>query len=116
LLDGDLFRSVLETLLLHLLQEDRRFVAAGVGDDRFAAGRKELRYEVRQGGGVIALVEDVRREDQVEGPLPPYVRLAPVEDGDLWFQTQVRAGIIGGEVEGGLVVVCREDFGAAVEG
>ncbi len=97
------------------LQKDRRFVTAGVGEDRLAAWREQLRYEVGEGGCVLTLVEDVRGEDQVERPDTLYVRFAPVEEGDLRFQVQVSAGVVGREVEGGLVVVRSEDFGALGE-
>jgi hypothetical protein len=107
---------VFEALFLHLPEEDRRFVTAGVGNGRFATGREQLRHEVSEGGGVLALVEDVCGEDEIEGTDTPYVRFAPVEDGDLWYQTQVRAGIVGSEVEGGLVVVRSKDICAAGEG
>ena len=100
---------------LHSFQEDRRFVAAGVGEDRLATGREELRYEISQSSGVLALVEDVGGENQVEGPDTLYVRFAPVEGGDIRFQVQVRAGVVGGKVEGGLVMVCREYSCAAGE-
>ena len=106
---------VVEAQSLHRLEEDRSFVPARVGEDRFAAGREQVRYEAGEGGGIFALVKDVCGEDQVEGPHTPYVRLAPVENGDLRFQAQVRAGVVGGEVEGRFVVVRSEDFGAAGE-
>ncbi len=115
LLDGDLFRCILAPVSLHSFQKDRRFVTAGVDEDRLAPGRKELRYEVGEGRGVLTLVEDVRGEDQAEGSKTRYVRFAPVERGDLRFQVQVRTGIIGREVEGGLVVVRSKDFGALGE-
>ena len=115
LLDGDLLRYILETESLHSFQKDRRFVAAGVGEDRLASGRKQLRYEVSEGRGVLTLVENVRGKDQVEDTNTRYVRPAPVESGDLRLQTQVRTGIIGREVEGGLVVVRSKDFGALGE-
>jgi hypothetical protein len=115
LLDGDLFRCILETESFHNFQKDRRFVTAGVGEDRLAAGRKELRYEVSESNCVLTLVEDIRGEDQVEGPHTPYVRFAPVEDGDLRFLVQVSVCVVGREVEGSLVVVRSKDFGAVGE-
>ncbi len=45
-----------------------------------------------------------------------HVRNAPVEEGRLGFPAEVRAGVVGGEVQGGLVVVGREYPGAAGEG
>jgi len=106
---------VLETLLLHSFQKVWRFVAAGVGDNRLTASRKELRHEGGQGSGVLALVEDIRGDDQVEGPDALWVRFAPVEGGDLRFQIQVRAGVVDRKVEGGLVMVCGEYSCAADE-
>ena len=106
---------VLEPASFHSFQKDRRFVATGIGDNRLAAWREEPRYEVSEGGGVLALVENIRSDNQVEGPQTPYVRFAPVEAGDLRFQIKVRAGIEGCEIEGGPVVVCREHSCAAGE-
>jgi hypothetical protein len=104
-----------EALFLHRLEEDRRFVTAGIGEDRLAAGRKQLWYEVSEGGCVLTLVEYVRGKDQVEGPYTRYVRLAPVENRDLRFLVQVSAGVVGCEVEGGLVMVRSKDIGALGE-
>src|SRR5215204_742349 len=115
LLDGDLFSCILEVASFHSFQGDRRLVTARGGEDRLAAGRKELRYEVSESNCVLTLVEDVRGEDQVEGPHALYVRFAPVEDGDLRFLVQVSAGVVGREVESGLVVVRSKDFGALGE-
>ena len=45
-----------------------------------------------------------------------YIRFAPVEEGSyLRLQVQVRAGVVGGEVEGGPVVIGREYTCAAGE-
>src|SRR5918997_766666 len=41
---------------------------------------------------------------------------APVEEGGLGFPAEVGAGVVGGEVQGGLVVVGRKDSGAACQG
>lgn len=116
LLHHRIFRRILETLLLHRFQEDRSFVSAGVGEDRLAAWREELGYEIRQGRGVLAFVENISGENEVVDAKTPDIRLAPVEHGDLGFPLQVRAGVVGGEVEGGLVVIGREYFRAAGEG
>src|SRR5919107_1562236 len=70
-----------EALFLHRPKEDWRFVTAGICEDRLSAGRKQLRYEVGQGGCVLTFVEDVRGEDQVESSPTRYARLAPVESG-----------------------------------
>jgi hypothetical protein len=115
MLDGYLFGPIFETLLLHLPEEDGRFVASGIGEDRPAGRREQLWYEAGEGGCVLALVEDVRCKDQVEGPHTPYVRFAPVEDRDLRLEVQVSAGVVYREVEGGLVVVRSEDIGATGE-
>jgi hypothetical protein len=115
LLDDDRFRCILEPESLYSFQKDQRFVATRVGEDRLAAGREQPRYEVGEAGSVLTLVEDVRGEDQVKGPKTRYVRFAPVERGDLRFQIQVRADVVGREVEGGLVVVRSKDFGALGE-
>ena len=115
LLDGDLFRCMLEPLTLHSVQKDRRLVTAGVGEDGLAVWCEQLRYEVGESDCVLTLVEDVRAEDQIERPDTLNVRFAPVEKGDLGFQVQVSAGVVGREVEGGLVVVRSKDLGALGE-
>jgi hypothetical protein len=108
LLDRGLFRHVLEPEFLHSFQEHWRFVAAGVGEDRLAAGREELRYENSKGSGVLTFVEDIRGEDQVEGPETLHARFAPLEGRHLRFQIQVRAGVVDRKVEGSLVVIGSE--------
>jgi len=116
LLHRRILYCVLESQSLHRFQEDRRFITSGVGEDHLAAGREELRREIREGGGVLALVEDVRGDNEVEAPHTPDLGLAPVEDGDVWPQAKVRTGVVGRELEGRLVVVRREDLCAAGEG
>src|SRR5829696_5492574 len=115
LLDRYLLLPIFETLLLHRPKEDRRFVTAGIGEDRLAARREQLWYEVGESGCVLTLVEDVRGEEQVETTHARYVRLAPVENRDFRFLVQVSAGVVGCEVESGLVVVGSKDIGALGE-
>src|SRR5215216_309731 len=115
LLDRYLLLPIFETLLLHRPKEDRRFVTAGIGEDRLAARREELWYEVGEGSNVLRLVEDVRGEDQVEGFHTRYLRLTPLENRDLRFPFEIRAGIVGCEIEGCLVVVRSKDFSALGE-
>ncbi len=112
LLDRGLFRRVPEPECLHRFEKDRRFVAAGVGEERLPAGCEELGYQVGEGCGVLALVEHVGGEDEVEGSKTTDVRRAPVEEGRAGFRGQVSAGVVGGEVEGGLVMV-RGEYGGA---
>ncbi len=64
---------------LHRLQKYRRFVAAGVGEECLSAGREELGCQVGEGLGVLAFVEHVGGENEVEGPDTLDLRLAPVE-------------------------------------
>jgi hypothetical protein len=45
-----------------------------------------------------------------------HLRSAPIEEGGLGFLAEVGAGVVGGEVQGGLVVVGREYPGTAGEG
>jgi hypothetical protein len=106
---------MLEPVSLHGFQKDRRFVTAGVGKDRLAAWREQLRYEISESNCVLTLVEDVRGEDQIERPDTLYVRFAPIENRDLRVLIQVSASVVGREVEGGLVVIRSEDFGAPGE-
>jgi hypothetical protein len=107
---------ILESQPLHSLEEDRCFVTTRVGEDRLAAGREELRDQVGQSRDVLALVEYVRRENEVESSQASHFWLAPVEESRAGFLTKVRTGVVGREVEGCLVVVRREDFCAAGEG
>ena len=115
LLDRSLFHRILETLPLHSLEEDGRSVTAGVGEDRLATWREQLRYELGEGSGVLTLVEDVRGENEVEGTHTPDVRRAPVEKDRIGFPIQVSAGVVSREVEGRFVMVRREYSRAAGE-
>lgn len=110
-----ILRKILKPVSLHRPQKVRRFVAAGVGEERLSAWREELRYQVGEGLGVLAFVEHVGGENEVESSDTPDVRRAPVEEGRIWLPTQVLTGIVGGEIEGGLVVVCRQYRRAAGE-
>jgi hypothetical protein len=114
-LHRSLLSHVFESQPPHGAHKDRRFIAAGVGEDRLAIGREQLRYEVSEGGGVLTLVEDIRSENQVEGPETPYVGFTPVEVYRIRFQFKVRASIVGREIEGCLVMVSREYSCAAGE-
>ena len=60
-------------------------------------------------------VEHVSGEDEIEESQTTDVRCAPVEEGLIGFEVQVRAGVVGGKVEGSLVVVRGEYRGAAGE-
>jgi len=115
LLDRGLFQRVLVPNLFHRLNECRRFVAARVGEDRLPAGPEEPGYQVGEGRGVLAFVEDIGGEDEVKGSQTTDVRCAPVEEGLIRFQAQVRAGVVGREIEGSLVVVRRKYRCAAGE-
>jgi hypothetical protein len=115
LLDRDLFQRVLEPMFLHRLEKDRRFVSAGVGEDRHPTGPEEPGHQIGEGSGILAFVEDVGGEDEVERSHAPNVRRAPVEEGRIWLPAQVHAGVVGREVEGCLVVVCRQHRCTAVE-
>ena len=72
--------------------------------------------EIREGRNAPSLVEHVGGEDEVEGPEPLHVGRVPVEERGLRFPAQVRPGVVDREVEGGFVVVGRENFCAAREG
>src|SRR5215203_4276971 len=115
LLDRGLLCRVLKALLFHSVQKDRRFVAAGVGEDRLAAWREELRDEISEGRGVLALVQDICGDNELEGAHAPDLRLPPVESEYLRFQIEIRAGVVGRKLQCGLVVVCSQDFGAPGE-
>jgi hypothetical protein len=116
LLDRNLFHGVLEAVPFHSPQINERFVAAGVSEDRLSNGGEQLRYQIGEGHGVLAFVEHVRGEDEIEHFQALDIRRAPVEEGRIGFAVQVGAGVVGGEFQGGLVVVRGKYRGAAGEG
>ena len=105
-----------EPSLLHHPEEHRGVVAPGVGEDGFAFWGEQFGNQVRQRHGVWALVEHVSAEDEVKGRWMRHVRSTPVEEDGLGFLAEIRAGVVGREVEGGRVVVRREYPGTASEG
>jgi hypothetical protein len=107
---------VLEPALLNQPEEQWRVLAPGVGEDGLAARREQLGHEIRERWNAPPLVEHVGGEDEVEGPEPLHVGRVPVEERGLRFQAQVRPGVVDREVEGGFVVVGREDSCATREG
>jgi hypothetical protein len=109
-------RRVLESPFLHQLEKQRRVLASGVGEDGLAARRKQPRHEVRESLGVTPFVEHVGGEDEVEGSDTFRIRRVPVEERGLWFLAHVSPGVVGGEIERGLVVISRKDLRAAGEG
>ena len=109
-------RRVLESTVSHPLQEHRCVVAPGVGENGLAARSEQLGDEVRQGRDAPGLVEHVGGEDEVEGSGVHRRGRVPVEERGLRLLAQVRPGVVEGEVEGGPVVVGRENLCAASEG
>ncbi len=109
-------RRVLESSLLHQLEKRRRVLAPGVGEDGLAARPEQPRDEIREGRSVPPLVEYVGGEGEIESSETFRIRRVPVEECGLRLAPQVRPGVVGGEIEGGLVVVGRESFCAASEG
>jgi hypothetical protein len=109
-------RRVLESPFLHQLEKQRRVLAPGVGEDGFAARFEHPGDEVRESRGVPPLVKHVGGEDEVEGSETFRIRRVPVEERGLRLAAQVRPGVVGGEIEGRLVVVRRENSCAASEG
>jgi hypothetical protein len=107
-------RRVLEPPLLHQLQKLWRVPAARVGEDGLAARREQRGDEIREGGGVTPLVENVCGGNEVEGPRALWV--VPVEERGLRLAAEVRPGVMGREFEGAFVVVGRENSSAAREG
>jgi hypothetical protein len=102
-----------ESPFLNQIEKQRRVLAPGVGEDSPAARREQAGDEIREGRGVTPLVEHVCGGDEVEGSRALWG--VPVEERGLRLPAEVRPGVVGGEVEGGLVVVGREDSGAARE-
>jgi hypothetical protein len=106
---------VLESSFTHQPEEQRRVLAPGVGEQGLAARGEQLRHEIREGHNAPPLVEYVGSEDEVEGSQRPRLWRVPVEERGLWCAAQVRAGVVDREVEGGSVVVGRENPCAARE-
>jgi hypothetical protein len=115
LLHGRAFHRGPEPPSSQSLEKRRRGWSAGVCEERLSTRREQSRDQAREGRGVPSLVEHVGGEDQVECPKATEPWREPVEERGLRFPAQVGAGIVGYEVEGGLVVVGREDFRAAVQ-
>ncbi len=109
-------RRVLEPPLPHQLEEQRRVLAPGVSEDGLAARREQRGNDIREGRSAPPLVEHVGGENQVEGPEPLQVGRVPVEECGLRFPAQVRPGVVDSEVEGGFIVVGRENSCATREG
>ncbi len=105
-----------EPEFFHGFEKNRSFVAAGVGEDHLPARHEEPGYQTGEGGGVLAFVENVGGENEVERTQIFDVRRAPVEEGRPWFNVQVGAGVVEGEIQGRLVMVCGQYRGAAGEG
>ena len=109
-------RRVLESSRLHLLEEQRRVPAPGVGENGLAAWREQPGHEIREGRYAPPLVEQVGAQDEFEGPEPLHDGGVPVEERSLRFQAKVRPGVMEREVEGCFVVVGRENPCATPEG
>lgn len=114
LLHDVIFRVDPEAQLLHSLYESRRIRPARVGEEDLASGRQEVWYQSGQYRRVAGLVEHVSRDHEVETPEGIHVyRLVPVEEGDGEVPAGIQPRVVGGEVQGGLVVVGREDLRAS---
>ena len=100
-----IFNNVLEPVFLHRLQKDRRLVAAGVGEDRLSPWREKPRYKAGEGPGILAFVEYVGGQDEVESPDTADLGRAPVEEHRVRLPTEIGTRVVDGEVEGGFVVV-----------
>src|SRR5215204_5791229 len=73
LLDRGLLCRVLKALLFHSVQKDRRFVAAGVGEDRLAAWREELRDEISE---AEAFLRSYRTSAAITSSKVPMLRIS----------------------------------------
>jgi hypothetical protein len=116
LLHHHVLRRVFEPPLLHRPEESRCIPAPGVGEDDFAARCEQLGDQVCEGRGVTPLVEHVGGDDEVEGSETFRVWRVPVEERTLRLPAHVDSGVVADEVEGGLVVIGRENSSAAREG
>ncbi len=71
---------------------------------------------MRESRSVPPLVEYVGGEYEIEFSETFRIRRVPGEERGLGLALQVRPGVVGGEIEGGLVVVGRENSCATSEG
>jgi hypothetical protein len=116
LLHHHVLRRVFEPPLLHRPEESRCISAPGVGEDDLAARCEQLGDQVCEGWGATPLVEHVGGDDEVEDSETFRVRRVPVEERGPWLAAHVDSGVVADEVEGGFVMIRREDSGAASEG
>lgn len=112
-----LLRYEAEAHFLHILPKQGLPPAAGIRDENLPTGREQRGDEPRQRLGVPLLVEHVGGENEVEAAFGISHRgRVPVQEARLRLVTEVEAGVVAGEVEGGLVVVGSHDLRAAGEG
>jgi hypothetical protein len=102
--------------MLHQLEKRRRLPAPGIGEDGLAVRCEQFWDEMRESRSVPPLVEYVGGEYEIEVSETFRIRRVPVEERGLGLALQVRPGVVGGEIEGGLVVVGRENSCATSEG
>jgi hypothetical protein len=116
LLHQHVLRCIFESPLLHQLEKQRRILAPGIGEDGLTARLEQFWDEISEDRSVPPLVENVGSEDEIKRSETFRIRCVPVEERGFRLVAQVRPGVVGGEIEGGLVVVRRENFRAASEG
>jgi hypothetical protein len=109
-------RLVLESPSLHQPQKHRCVGALGIGENGLATRREQRGDEVRQDRDVARLVEHVGGENEVEGSEVFRLRRVPVEERRLRLLAEVGPGVMNRKIEGGIVVVGRENLRAAGEG
>lgn len=79
---------------LHLFGEKFGSGSARVGEEDFAFRREKLRDEVREIPGVYSLVQNIRREDEIELSETVEFRVSPVEKRGFQALSGVRLGVV----------------------
>ncbi len=113
--DQAFHRREAKALLPHLLQKDRGVLAAGIGQEGFTAGGEEAGDHGYQCRDVPGFVEHIGSEDEVEEAKLLRLGRVPVEESCFGLETQVGAGVVAGEVEGGRIMVGSGDPGSVSE-
>lgn len=114
LLDRDGRFRASESPLVHLFDEEFGSGAARVGEKEFAIWRKKFRDEVCEIPGVGPLIQNIRREHDIERSKTFEFRVSPVEVGGFQVLSGVRfdvcLGVVRGEIQRARIVVGGDGF------